>query len=660
MNINEAYQVIEVSEEERKSIHKYVGFSHTSINVLGDLTPQNVERLQKEGWLLKENPEQLKEGITDFVNLYAMMYKNSKRNNRSIHVIRGTSNQEVNQWNNIISHIVSTSRNENVAKTFTKYGSGALIHFQIGKGVPFLDIEEYRNENLGDEEEIILAPFCEITKKELNYQTEDYCHYTIKIEAPKLKEVPKEQLDTMLEEVVSGFLKNIEDMKEYMELGDKIEFLSERLKWTTNKEDISYIAKDKEEAYNKFIEISERTNIYRKKLQTVLKGLCKQKEIEIDEATKVIEEYKEKKLAEERALQIETQRREIISALSAKLIANPTHTANLERSIAEKYQGLLKNEETFKKVAKALGIDYTKLVSRTKIGERVQNVQENLKNIEDKTNSVIVNENASLEEISELNKQIEPLLNGVIYGMEVMKDCPDVVKMHQEQLEKEIKMNLYQKVQATIQYAKIEKYKKEKETIQNTKIGFFGKLIGEDKLQEEKMRNLTLKIAHEQNTPSQIEKKCDVEEMLDDLYICVSTEFNGQFEKVPEIQEIYNSIKGVFGIEEKDFSDDYTRDLASKKTSNRNLPMLQEKKTSFFSRFGKTREQTRILQTENQELEKIITSDVSEKKWSCDIQVENNALSIFENILKRICMGTNELTREIEDLETTLGRFSFN
>ena len=77
MELLEAYEKLKISKEERQSIERYVGFSHTSINILGDLTPQNYKRL-KEGWKLPENKEEIKKCVEDFVNVYAAMCKKNR------------------------------------------------------------------------------------------------------------------------------------------------------------------------------------------------------------------------------------------------------------------------------------------------------------------------------------------------------------------------------------------------------------------------------------------------------------------------------------------------------------------------------------------------------------------------------------------------------
>ena len=57
-------------------------------------------------------------------------------------------------------------------------------------------------------------------------------------------------------------------------------------------EDKGYISKKVSEVYEKIDELSNATNEFKEKLQTLLKGMCRQREQEIDKAEQVIEQNK--------------------------------------------------------------------------------------------------------------------------------------------------------------------------------------------------------------------------------------------------------------------------------------------------------------------------------------------------------------------------------
>lgn len=161
MEVYEAYQKSVITEQEKISIKRYLGFEHTGMNILADLTPELYKQLEKIGWYLPKSEEEIKEKIQDFVNVYSAMYKN-RNNYCERNLVRGTSVSKVEKLGSQFNQMISTSINEDIAKRFTEYSNGALIHFQVGNGVPFLNAEEFREEHNASEEEIIIAPFCTI------------------------------------------------------------------------------------------------------------------------------------------------------------------------------------------------------------------------------------------------------------------------------------------------------------------------------------------------------------------------------------------------------------------------------------------------------------------------------------------------------------------
>ncbi len=198
MGVYEDYKKT-VTEQEKESIKRYLRYQHTKINILADLTPERYKQLEKKGWDLPKNGEEVKQLIEDFVSIYSAMYKN-KENYQSKHLIRGTSETEVAKLSSEFNQFVSTSTDEQIAKRFTEYQNGALVYVYPRNGVPFLNAEEYREEQ-ASEQEIILAPFCTINSIEKDHKIEGIQNYSIVVEAPRLQSKSSEELDKLMEEV---------------------------------------------------------------------------------------------------------------------------------------------------------------------------------------------------------------------------------------------------------------------------------------------------------------------------------------------------------------------------------------------------------------------------------------------------------------------------
>lgn len=271
MKIEEAYNIVSLSPEETKSIEGYLNFKHASINILGGLTPDSYHHLKDAGWSLPQNEAELKESIQDFVYVYSAMYKKVNDTIPPKNLVRGTTSQRANNINLALSQFLSTSTNEAVAKTFCSYEDAALIHFEVGSGVPFLNAESFRSEDCANESEIILAPFCKAVKHEYLSNYDGYKHYRVKIEKPVLEAKSQEELDELSEQVYSGFAQNIEDIKEYIRLKDRLELLEEQSRRKTDIEDQKYISEEKHSTFQKVVQLANKTNTYEKKLQSLLR-----------------------------------------------------------------------------------------------------------------------------------------------------------------------------------------------------------------------------------------------------------------------------------------------------------------------------------------------------------------------------------------------------
>lgn len=628
---------------------------------------------------MPETEEDIRRYIQDFVNVYSAMYKNAKQNSLNRRLTRGTSRDRIPKSGDEICQLLSTSKSEDVAKTFCEYGNAAIINIVGSSDVPYLDVSEYRDENRADEQEIVLAPFCRVARAERTSEWNGYSYHNITLRKPSFPAISEEELDTLMTEIVSGFVQNVEDMKEAMYLSDMVEVWTERASRVQgDREDAAYVAGEKQKALDGYFEKNDKVKEFRTKLQTLLKGLCGQKERQIDEADRVIEEDKkrreeqrkiaeqerqarleeEKRLAEE--AKKETARVEKITEVNSKLESSPQQQSELENTILSNYRNLLESEQRYIKTAQFLGISYTKTSASTSIQEQAENIQMNLKRIQEELKDKRISQDASFEEVSEAAKEILTLTDGVSYGVELVKDLKSIVDLHSSQSEQELKKNLYFKVQRTIQDAKIQKYLNEKNAISSEKVGFWGRLTGREDLKNERLTNANLKIRLEQSRSPEVRQSYSVRDMLADMQVFAMTEYNGQFP--PEMRQLYDSITQVYCNEgQVRFSDEQIKAIARRKIeeSQRNLPVVQKSRRGFF---GKTKAQIEDLRLENQGIEEQIRTNRARGTMPRYIQTENpetDAILQFENILKNVRSVTRERSQAGKDvdLEDTLELF---
>lgn len=301
MNVDEALDNIVVNSEEKNSIENYLGSFHTRMNLLVNLTPKNSENLNN---YMPKTSEELKQRIMEFVNIYSAMLKsNSKSENLSnkTQLVRGTTVERINEMEEVSCSFLSTTNDVHIAKSFTiGYNAkeiGAFLRFKVADGIPFLDASKY-TENVLGEKEIIFSPFCNIVNKKLIRKQFGMDEYMVEIEPPNLQKVPKEQLENILNEVILGYEQNIKDIEELNWLTREIDRLYLNRNKANNIEYKIFLTEEIEKNEEKSSKLKQSTNLYKEKLQTVLKGLCKQKEIEITSAREFLEQEKAKRIKE--------------------------------------------------------------------------------------------------------------------------------------------------------------------------------------------------------------------------------------------------------------------------------------------------------------------------------------------------------------------------
>lgn len=658
MELEEAYKKIDISFEEYGSIERYLGFNHTSINILADLTPKRYQSLSNSGWKLPENEGELKSAIADFVNIYSAMYKDSKGRGIRTNLIRGTGNNDVPKGTGVINQLISTTTDEEIAKRFCKYGDAALVRFKVGEGVPFIIAEDYRDENSATENEVLLAPFCNVTRSERTSQYNGYDYYDVYLEKPTLEELPQKQIDILMKDIVSSFSQNITDMQTCNEAADKYEFLGEKLNRTFDKEEKDYIAKKKEEAFEEYSKTRIATTSFKEKLTKLLKGLCKQKELEIDKAHEVIEIEKQR-IAEEakkqeeaektqkEILEKESKRKKLYIELSSKSLKSPAEAQDLQNTLINTYESLIKIEENSIMLAAKLGVPYTKTISSTDIKEKIASIQENIAVLQSKIDEVKISEDHSLEYLEETKETSGYAFDGISYGLEIARDMPQAIGLYQMQSDREIKKNLYFKVQNAIQDARVQKYLKDRDTISEEGIGFFSGFTRKSDLQIERLNNVNLKIQMAQVAIPEEQEEYSVRSMLADLYTCATVELGGNF--TPKMQDLYDMMKSVYkDTNTGEFTDDYIGKLARDKiiASQKNLPVIQEPKKSFF---GRRKNQIELLRAENKGLEIQIAEARSKSKMDSYVVEEVDALNFLDVKLRGIAFATKDKSQTKED-----------
>lgn len=615
MELDEIKEKLEISPEEIKSIKHYMGPFHTEINFLSNLNIGFYESIQKT-WILPESAEEVRSQITDFINICSAMYKTSVFNTCDFKLVKGSGKTVANSIRSSTNQFLSTTTDMDVAKRFCIYPEQVLFYVEPSEDVPFLDVEQYREDGQR-EDEIILFPFCKVVKNEEYSNWDGYQYRTLKLEKEELEVVSQDELDKLMIDVSEGFIKNIQTINECMDIDIQLASIEGMLKNAQTIDD------KKDILARKSMLVSERNMKYQeifdfqKKMQTLLKGLCKQKELEID---KYKEEYKQYLVREQQKKDEEIRRGWLNSAKESysEIISIAEQS---EITVNNEYENLVQLENFYINQARYLGVDFSGFNQSGDLKQSLELFKKHLEafkqKLEESKNSIDENETNSFY-ISEIRK-IQSFDADTVELEHELSALQEIVNNYKIQSENEIKQNLAKKVQDIIKEQEIRKYEEEHKKLCNTKVVFLGKLFGKEKLRQEQIENLELLI---KSVSLRSVEEIDVinpEELLVNLYVCAIKNRDGNFSS--EMVDIYSKIKSVYNQDDKsDFSDEKIHQLATERIANSNslVPIDDNKKK-------KTKEQIRVLHEENRQLQSQIFSQVGKNNNS----LKNNKINYF-------------------------------
>ena len=659
MDIQEAYAMEQLTKQERTSINRYLGFSHTSINLLINFDPKIYESLSNTGWLLPENQKDIERNIEDFVNIYSAMYKESRNRITPSFLVRGTSNKRAQELNGSVKQFLSTSTDESIAKTFTEYGDGALVYFSVDSNVPFLDTAPFLNEYSKNEHEIILSPFCEskITRETHPNTPYSFSTYDVTIKKAPLTEINPEELKALKDEILEGFSTNLKDMKEVLYLEGRLASLDRAYEQANgDSQEQAEILETKQLTKIRYDSYMANTIDYKTKLQRLLEGLCREKELEIDKAREMVNQDRK----EQKEKEAEEKRKNTISSLSQKFSEYPSTSTKLQNNIETTYNHLINFQNDMNALAEKFGINLD-TESPVFIKELVDIINKNIQSISQKVSETTLKDDSSLDDVMQISSKLTPLLDGIAYEAETSSTFPSLEASYREQLGSSFKLKLYDRVGQVLQNARLKKYSQEKAELQGKKIGFIGKLLGKEDLRQEQLKNLDLKIQLARSPIPAPQGEPHIREMLADMYICAIQDLGGNY--TPEMQSLNDNMVTYFGNGNNGkFTKEYIQEIARQKMSREarpgsNLPTIKGKSKGF----GKSKAQIQTLRQENSFIAQKLSSIRRNGANVSPVEKynpEKDAFAIFrkklKSIIAHITPDNDDHSHSREEFEFTL------
>lgn len=292
--MNNKQNSLSVTDEELAAIDYYISYGHAQINMLCNLNSSNYKEMTSGRYFPQTKQEFLKM-IERFVDIYSLILKlDDPRRRRTLY--RGSSNHEYATVPK--NAFISTSKDLYKATHFLSYSDSAVTTFSIPDNLPVLDIEllkHHYSDKLHsdlDEDEILILPFAHVTcSPGVKDNKTNRTNYTVTLTKLDLQLISQEELSQLQSEIADGCEQYLIDLKQEAQDADEIEGCSEALShYSTNlsnpdnMEKYTDLSKQKEELVKKCLELGKSNDEFRQKLIKLVRGLCAQRELEINQA----------------------------------------------------------------------------------------------------------------------------------------------------------------------------------------------------------------------------------------------------------------------------------------------------------------------------------------------------------------------------------------
>lgn len=626
--MNQSYK-LPLTKEEIEAIRKYAGIAHVKINCIADLDYKKMKVLQDEGWSTNMTTEELKRTIQEFLDLYTAIYKAGTKGPRSA-LYRATNRQQIEEIKRKkeIASFTSTSLKEECAKSkyFGGYGKEAVIlRLREDEDLPSLYIEPYKEDAGFGEEEILILPFTKVKKIQHTSNWNGYAYYDASLEKETLEQVPRKELETLQEQLLEGYESYRKQAEECMELEDNFEYISMRLRRNNlSREDKEYLSEQLNQKSSRHAELIKSVKEYQEQFKKMIKGMCKEKELEID---KQREEIQIRQMEEKRKME-----KEYLRNLETEITGLEKQVRNGKIDIVdmlEQYIGEI--EETslqYRGIAEDLKVGYSQNL-HFKVLEIVQNIKVKLETTE-KMNQERQEYQEENEEYKAKRDRLQERYGELLQQkaqieqiQQQMQELPQYIREHKRQSFQEIKANLNTKVQGMITKARVTHLQIEKQQVLQEKESRLQKIFYGTTLKEEKLANIEAKIDLERKQALTRNPENSVGVMMANLYDCSAQDLNGKFQ--PEMVETIYAIRRNF---DKLPNEQMLAEQAYQKASSNYPAVLEEKRPS-------KRQQINFYRQDTEKTKAEIYDSTSQNK-PIHKEVQINALSKFEETISRI------------------------
>ena len=298
---------------------------------------------------------------------------------------------------------------------------------------------------------------------------------------------------------------------------------------------------------------------------------------------------------------------------------------------------MLKTDENSRTIAESLGITYKSRSEISEIGKKIEGIKEVLSQSEDNANKQRLDahdESISKEDAIEKDNEVSEYSYSIIEAQRLVQSIESYGEEFGDEEFLNIKEEVYKKAMSLIKEAKTAKLNGQKEEIQGRKVGFFGKLLGKEKLRQAELKNVELKIEAENN------KKPDLRFNDFSVRTTLATIYNAREELGEDssktLTDFYNKIKENFALGNGSFDDEKIAQIA-KDLESKNLPIAYDPKE-------KTKDKIQRIQEENERLEAANKEEVEEQETD---ERESSITDMIKSLsVVRECLTANPYSKD--------------
>ena len=491
---------LEITEEEKDALIKYVNWEYTYINLLTNGDMKAISKLNNDS-LNIFSKEYFGEQIETLKRMYSAMVKYSygkEKEDRRTQFDRGTTLSElksIEKAKGLCNKTLSTTTDDLTVKQHA--GSkvmgreveaddkiSVIMHlYVVDSNLPYLYVNSVLQEesSYDREKEYIISPFTKFKKIQHISSWNGYEYYSAEVEGQELEKVENEE--ELLGDINENISKIPELVSTYSNSKGKYERASRALETERdNWEDKSYWMEKRKEAEEEMEKSQNEFDEIRGKMVQYAKGVCFHAREKVEREAK--EETKQIKMQE----------------AQEKLERQKEGLKEYSQTINGYLRTLLENTSRYQMYAKELGLTWNTEISEQSLVQVTNEIQENI-----------------AQRLNDMNQGNFKSKNEVNEGI----SCPidwqlenAVKKYNDANCSKQIRIDLNTKVDELIQKSKLETIEASLRELEGKKVGIFGRIVGKDKELELQKEQLRLKKELIEAIPIKKNEDCSVNEIM--------------------------------------------------------------------------------------------------------------------------------------------------